>query len=69
VVLEQLSKLQPAPSVGLHDVPRESIGEHLGFWAERAEMAGDRKGGDDLDKRLAREWINSFCMQFLLKNV
>lgn len=43
--LEQLQGLPCAPSVGMHDVPPESVGEHLGL----------RKEEDELDKKLARE--------------
>ncbi|KAJ7582480.1 histone deacetylase RPD3 [Mycena floridula] len=43
--LAQLSDIIPVPSVGLHDVPRESLGKHLGF----ADVAQD-----DLDRRLAQ---------------
>ncbi|EMD33755.1 hypothetical protein CERSUDRAFT_142079 [Gelatoporia subvermispora B] len=46
-VLRNLSELQHAPSVGLHDVPRESLGAHLGL-TRRSDEA------DDLDKRLAQ---------------
>lgn len=46
--LEQLQELACAPSVGLHDVPRESVGQHLGFGRDEGE------GRDDLDVRLAR---------------
>ena len=48
-VLEYLSELQPVPSVGLQDVPRESVGEHLGFGS-----ASDAEPMDELDERLAR---------------
>ncbi|KAG5653375.1 hypothetical protein H0H81_000876 [Sphagnurus paluster] len=41
--LEQLQELISAPSVGMHDVPRESLNEHLGFGND-----------DELDTRLAR---------------
>jgi len=49
-VLQQLSELQPAPSVGMQDVPRESLGEHLGFG-----NANNEEPMDELDERLARE--------------
>lgn len=48
-VLEYLSDLQPVPSVGLQDVPRESVGQHLGFGS-----AMDAEPMDELDERLAR---------------
>jgi histone deacetylase 1/2 len=44
--LQQLSELEPVPSVQIQDVPRESLGEHLGF--DRKEEA------DELDISLAR---------------
>jgi histone deacetylase 1/2 len=47
--LQQISELTGAPSVGMHDVPRESVGEHLGFGKDEEE------GRDELDERLARE--------------
>lgn len=48
LALEQLSRLPHAPSVGLHDVPSESVGSHIGF-----------KDYDELDERLAREYFSS----------
>ena len=49
--LEQLQDLasRHAPSVGMHDVPRESLGRHLGLTSRRDEDARD-----ELDERLAR---------------
>ena len=47
--LEQLSQLPGAPSVGMHDVPRQGVGEHLGFGKD------DDLGRDELDDRLARK--------------
>ncbi|KXN81843.1 putative histone deacetylase 1-B [Leucoagaricus sp. SymC.cos] len=44
--LEQLQDLIHAPSVQMHDVPRESLGNHLGF--------KDEEGWDNLDERLAQ---------------
>ena len=46
--LEQLQELAAAPSVGMHDVPRESVGEHLGFGKD------DDESRDELDDRVAR---------------
>ncbi|KIM77297.1 hypothetical protein PILCRDRAFT_825460 [Piloderma croceum F 1598] len=46
--LKQLAELQPAPSVGMHDVPRESVGQHLGFGKDEEE------GRDSLDTSLAQ---------------
>lgn len=48
--LKHLSELRPAPSVGLQDVPSESVGDHLGFKQPREEV-------DDLDRRLARKLL------------
>ncbi|KAH9949034.1 histone deacetylase RPD3 [Amylocystis lapponica] len=45
--LQHLSELQPAPSVGLQDVPRESVGQHLG-------LGRDQDKPDELDERLAQ---------------
>ncbi|PBK60286.1 hypothetical protein ARMSODRAFT_1026687 [Armillaria solidipes] len=45
--LEHLRELQSAPSVGMHDVPRESLLEHLGFGKESDTQ-------DKLDERLAQ---------------
>ncbi|KAG6845536.1 hypothetical protein H0H87_007780 [Tephrocybe sp. NHM501043] len=47
--LEHLSELIPAPSVGMHDVPRESVSHHLGL--------DDDEPRDDLDERLARKFV------------
>ena len=46
--LRHLSELRPAPSAGLQDIPRESLGEHLGFSSREAQT-------DDLDGNLARQ--------------
>ncbi|TFK43975.1 histone deacetylase RPD3 [Crucibulum laeve] len=46
--LEQLQNLPSAPSVGMHDVPRESVGQHLGFGKD------DEGSRDKLDERLAQ---------------
>ncbi len=46
--LEHLRELNCAPSVGMHDVPRESLLEHLGFGKESDTQ-------DKLDERLARK--------------
>jgi len=60
-VLQQLSELQPAPSVGLQEVPRESLGEHLGYFAEKdgrrdAPIGSVKPSRNyDLDDRLSRE--------------
>jgi histone deacetylase 1/2 len=54
--LSQLAELQHAPSVGMHDVPRQSVSEHLGLNAE------DIEAHDELDEHIARRcksWINS----------
>jgi len=48
--LQQLSELQAAPSVGLHDVPRESVGQHLGLMTD-----DETQSRDDLDEKLARK--------------
>jgi len=46
--MRQLSELPPAPSVGMHDVPRESVGQHLGFGKDEEE------GRDSLDASVAQ---------------
>ncbi|KAJ6539885.1 histone deacetylase RPD3 [Mycena vulgaris] len=50
--LEQLEQLRSmgAPSVGMHDVPRESVGAHLGLSSRR----DDDDAQDELDERLAQ---------------
>jgi histone deacetylase 1/2 len=57
-VLQQLAELPHAPSVQLQDVPRESLGAHLGFahGVRGEESDGDDEEYDALDRRLAREW-------------
>ncbi|OBZ79650.1 Histone deacetylase RPD3 [Grifola frondosa] len=47
LALKQLSDLQPAPSVGMHDVPRESVGVHLGIGQVEEDV-------DERDKELAQ---------------
>ncbi|EGO02405.1 hypothetical protein SERLA73DRAFT_178334 [Serpula lacrymans var. lacrymans S7.3] len=47
--LEQLSELAGPPSVGMHDVPRQSLGHHLGFRGDT-----DSEATDELDERLAQ---------------
>lgn len=49
--LRHLSELRHAPSVGLQDVPSESVGEHLGFSSREIQT-------DDLDEKLARKFRN-----------
>ncbi|GBE80179.1 histone deacetylase RPD3 [Sparassis latifolia] len=60
-VLAQLSEMQPAPSVGLHDVPSESVGHHLGFSRDDAE-----EQVDDLDERLAQHTRFVYGLQDVL---
>ena len=59
--LHQLAQLPCAPSVGMHDVPHESLGKHLGLEVEEER---EDAGMDDLDRRLARKHIFSspFCL-------
>ena len=49
-VLQHLSELRPAPSVGLQDVPRESMGDHLGFTSQQVYA-------DETDEKLARAYL------------
>ncbi|PPQ73787.1 hypothetical protein CVT24_007533, partial [Panaeolus cyanescens] len=46
--LEQLQELSHAPSVQMMDVPRESVGHHLGFGKD------DGQSRDELDEQLAQ---------------
>lgn len=48
-ILKQLSELQPAPSVGMHEVPGESLGEHLGL-----DKDDEDDQMDELDEHLAQ---------------
>jgi histone deacetylase 1/2 len=52
--LQQLSELQAAPSVALHDVPRESVGQHLGLMTDDETLSRD-----ELDDKLARKFADS----------
>ncbi len=54
--LQQLSEIQGAPSVGLHDVPRESVGQHIGLMTN-----DDTLSRDELDDKLARKFC--YCNQ------
>jgi histone deacetylase 1/2 len=49
--LEQLQQLACAPSVPMQDVPRETLGQHLGFGRDEEE------GRDELDEQLARQYL------------
>jgi histone deacetylase 1/2 len=60
VALAQLQELDGPPSVQLQDVPRESVGRHLGFKREKRDVK------DELDERLARKGI--FIAQGNLQN-
>ncbi|KAI0658699.1 histone deacetylase [Cubamyces menziesii] len=57
-ILQFLSELRPAPSVELHDVPREGLGEHLGLPGVRAHAPLD-----DMDERLAQHARFVYDMQ------
>lgn len=50
-VIKRLEMLPFAPSVGMHEVPRQSLGEHLGFVPPKM----DEKDEDELDEKLGRE--------------
>lgn len=50
MALRQLSELAHAPSVGMQDVPRESLSSHLGF---TIEDEGEEEC-DQLDEQIAR---------------
>ncbi|KAH7922563.1 histone deacetylase [Leucogyrophana mollusca] len=52
--LQQLSQIPCAPSVGMHDVPRQSVGQHLGFEQADGEEGDEDGVADDLDRRLAQ---------------
>ncbi|XP_006456928.1 histone deacetylase complex catalytic component RPD3 [Agaricus bisporus var. bisporus H97] len=56
--LEQLHDLIHAPSVQMHDVPRETVGHHLG-------LVKDEEGWDELDERLARKLHQSSILHIL----
>ena len=49
--LEQLQRLKGPPSVQMQDVPRESVGQHLGF-----SFGKDEEPRDELDDNLARQF-------------
>ncbi|EIW82040.1 histone deacetylase RPD3 [Coniophora puteana RWD-64-598 SS2] len=53
--LQQLSELgsRNAPSVGMHDVPRQSVGSHLGLGDYDVDVESDGDM-DDLDRKLAQ---------------
>lgn len=64
--LQQLSEIPCVPSVGMHDVPRESLGRHLGF-----EIDTDRSDStmNDLDRRLARTPLHIHAQCKLLTSI
>ncbi|KAG7086764.1 hypothetical protein E1B28_002696 [Marasmius oreades] len=51
LVLQQLSELPCAPSVGLHYVPSDSIGTHTGLYLHESE---EGEPMDELDRKLAQ---------------
>ncbi|TCD60061.1 hypothetical protein EIP91_010795 [Steccherinum ochraceum] len=55
--LRQLGELKPAPSVGMHDVPSETVGDHLGFRHKESKKI------DDLDERLAQHMRYIYNLQ------
>ncbi|TEB32285.1 histone deacetylase RPD3 [Coprinellus micaceus] len=57
--LEQLRELIPAPSVQMHDAPREPLGKHLGFTYGK----DDGKSRDELDSRLAQHARYIYTLQ------
>ena len=57
--LHQLAQLPCAPSVAMHDVPRETLGKHLGLEVEEDR---EESGRDDLDRRLARKPAFSYIL-------
>ncbi len=54
-----MSKLPFAPSVGMHEVPGESVSEHLGFAPHKQEVHDD---SDELDGKLGRKLRLSHSM-------
>lgn len=54
IALKQLSELIPAPSVGMHEVPGESVADHLHLARD------DGEARDQLDERLARAYHSNF---------
>ena len=58
-VFKHLQSLPFAPSVGMHEVPRESLSEHLGLPLQK-EL--EKEESDDLDEKLGREFRTSRIM-------
>ncbi|TDL30045.1 hypothetical protein BD410DRAFT_737275 [Rickenella mellea] len=58
-VMKRLDMLPFAPSVGMHEVPGQSVSEHLGFSPPREEQ----KEVDDLDERLGQQFRAVYNMQ------
>lgn len=54
-IMKQLHDLNPSPSVGLHDVPTESLGTHLKIDHDERQNSDSF---DELDARLARKRQN-----------
>ncbi|KAI5121201.1 hypothetical protein M0805_006002 [Coniferiporia weirii] len=59
-VFKQMSALPFAPSVQMHDVPGESLGEHLGF--PRMNLEENRES-EELDDRLGQQFRHVFSMR------
>ena len=63
-VIERLRLLPFAPSVGMQEMPRESLGAHLGFKGhkqDRPELV------DELDEKLGSMYLDLFIQQIVLK--
>ncbi|KLO05914.1 hypothetical protein SCHPADRAFT_1002635 [Schizopora paradoxa] len=56
-IFTQMSKLPFAPSVGMHEVPGESLSQHLGFAPHEQQVHED---SDELDGKLGQEFRRIF---------
>ena len=65
-VIEQLKLLPFSPSVQMQSVPRESLGEHLGFAPFKRDEPEDK---DELDEKLGRTSFLSFVQHKSLTGV
>lgn len=64
-VFKQLSVLPFAPSVQMHEVPNESLGEHLGMTPMVLEANRDQES-EEMDKKLGSKRLSRvrICSMF-----
>lgn len=62
-MFKQMSALPFAPSVQMHEVPEESVAEHLGLPSMRATNTDHES--EELDKNLGSESVTNILMHLI----